>query len=77
MSHDQRVAGIRSEQTGEHADQGRLPGAVGAKQTEDLAPEDIKRDSVDCPVLSKAAVQVLYLDSQCVSHEELPVVVVF
>jgi hypothetical protein len=76
VSHHQRVPGIRFEQTGEHADQGGLPGPVGAKKAEDLTPKNVKGNAVDCSVLSKAAVQVLYLDSKRIPHERLPLSVV-
>ncbi len=56
------VAGARREQAGEHLDGGRLAGAVGAEEAEDLALGDLEAHMVDGDEIAERAGEIADLD---------------
>ena len=65
-------AGGRRELAGEHVDQRRLAGAVGADHGMDLADVQVERDRVDRGQAAEAAAEAGGLEQRRLSHGALP-----
>jgi hypothetical protein len=68
---DQRAAGVRAQQRGEHAHGGGLAGAVGPEQAEHGAALDGERDAVERPVGAEGDPHVLDDDGGCVGGHDV------
>ncbi len=54
----------RGDQTEEHLDRRRLPGAVGTEQTKNLARSHLKGDAIDRGEIAEAFEEVAYLQKR-------------
>src|SRR3954454_1046176 len=59
---DRRRAPAGVDESAEHLDRGRLAGAVGPQEAEDLAAVDVEADVIDCDEVSVALGQAPDLD---------------
>ena len=67
---DDGRAGGRPQQTAQHADGGRLAGAVGAEKAEDLAGFDVERQLIDGRERAEPARELVDLDAQATSSPQ-------